>query len=283
MDIITVPTARGRVVRGGSYRHGSLRRGDQGRAGRRRHGRAEPDGRRRYRGRPDHSVGRLDRADARRVIEADGRFVTPGFVDIHTHSDIGILQDPTAENIVRQGVTTHVTGNCGGSPAPDRRTDPPLAERQFPDYGHPVEHEWSSFGEYLGRARPRRRGREHGPAHRSRDRAPRGARLRTAAATGAELGRMRAHVDEAMRGRRVRDVDRARVPAGVLRRDRRDRGARRGRRPTRTGCTPATSGASGRPWSTPCGSASRSASGRAPDPGQPQRAEVGRSAPAPPT
>ena len=53
-----------------------------------------------------------------RTIDARGLVVTPGFVDIHTHSDIGVLQDPTAENAVRQGATTHVTGNCGESPAP---------------------------------------------------------------------------------------------------------------------------------------------------------------------
>lgn len=85
-----------------------------------------------------------------RVIDTRGRFVTPGFVDIHTHSDIGVMQDPTAENAVRQGATTHVTGNCGESPAPiDERTRD-LAEHSWPDYGHPVEHAWATFSDYLG-------------------------------------------------------------------------------------------------------------------------------------
>lgn len=53
-----------------------------------------------------------------RVIDAAGRFVTPGFVDIHTHSDLSILVNRRAESAVRQGATTHILGNCGMSPAP---------------------------------------------------------------------------------------------------------------------------------------------------------------------
>ena len=50
------------------------------------------------------AVGDLAREPARRVIEADGRCVQhQGFIDIHSHSDIGILQDATAENAVRRG------------------------------------------------------------------------------------------------------------------------------------------------------------------------------------
>ena len=51
-------------------------------------------------------VGKLARALAHRTIDAKGLFVAPGFIDIHTHSDIGILVEPTAECAVRQGVTT---------------------------------------------------------------------------------------------------------------------------------------------------------------------------------
>ena len=63
-------------------------------------------------------VGELAGTRADRTIDAKGLFVAPGFIDIHTHSDIGILVEPTAECAVRQGVTTHVIGNCGDSPAP---------------------------------------------------------------------------------------------------------------------------------------------------------------------
>ncbi len=51
-------------------------------------------------------------------INAAEMFVTPGFIDIHTHSDNNILTIPTADNSVHQGLTTIVAGNCGGSPLP---------------------------------------------------------------------------------------------------------------------------------------------------------------------
>src|SRR5437867_8631622 len=60
-------------------------------------------------------VGRIGRAKSDRAIDASGTYVAPGFIDIHTHSDIGILVEPTAECAVRQGVTTHLIGNCGDS------------------------------------------------------------------------------------------------------------------------------------------------------------------------
>ena len=52
------------------------------------------------------------------MIDLDGRFLTPGIIDIHTHSDLSILINRQAESVIRQGVTTHVLGNCGMSPAP---------------------------------------------------------------------------------------------------------------------------------------------------------------------
>ena len=57
-------------------------------------------------------------AAAARVIDADGLVVAPGFIDIHTHARRGIFEVPTAENYVRQGVTTLIEGPDGGSPVP---------------------------------------------------------------------------------------------------------------------------------------------------------------------
>ena len=61
------------------------------------------------------AIGRLDGKTADRIIDARNRVVTPGFIDVHTHSEAGIVKFPQAENFLRDGVTTVVTGNCGGS------------------------------------------------------------------------------------------------------------------------------------------------------------------------
>jgi N-acyl-D-amino-acid deacylase len=55
---------------------------------------------------------------ARRVVEAEGLALAPGFIDIHTHSDYTLAVNPKAESAIRQGVTTLVLGNCGLSAAP---------------------------------------------------------------------------------------------------------------------------------------------------------------------
>jgi N-acyl-D-amino-acid deacylase len=56
--------------------------------------------------------------DATKVIDADGLTVTPGFIDIKTHSDFVLPINPKAESKVRQGVTTEIIGHCGFSVAP---------------------------------------------------------------------------------------------------------------------------------------------------------------------
>jgi N-acyl-D-amino-acid deacylase len=59
-------------------------------------------------------VGRVAASDARRSVDAGGRVLAPGFIDVHTHVE-NIYELPDAENFVRMGVTTLITGNCGGS------------------------------------------------------------------------------------------------------------------------------------------------------------------------
>ncbi|HEX8149192.1 MAG TPA: D-aminoacylase, partial [Pyrinomonadaceae bacterium] len=60
-------------------------------------------------------VGRgIPAAQAARVIDARDQIVAPGFIDVHTHVE-GVYNNPAAENFVRMGVTTLVTGNCGSS------------------------------------------------------------------------------------------------------------------------------------------------------------------------
>ena len=67
-------------------------------------------------------VGAVD-GRGRREIDADGRLVTPGFVDIHTHLDAQLAWDPTASSSCWHGVTSIVVGNCGVTFAPVRPAD----------------------------------------------------------------------------------------------------------------------------------------------------------------
>ncbi len=81
------------------------------------------------------------------VIEARGLVVCPGFIDIHTHSDFTLLCLPLAESKIRQGVTTELIGNCGGSAAPligaARETEMKGAELLG------LTLDWSSLDEYF--------------------------------------------------------------------------------------------------------------------------------------
>jgi N-acyl-D-amino-acid deacylase len=76
-------------------------------------------------------VGFFDTSRAKQTIDAQNKIVAPGFIDVHTHVE-DIYDIPTADNFVRMGVTSLVTGNCGGS-ATDiarflgRMKDKPLA------------------------------------------------------------------------------------------------------------------------------------------------------------
>ena len=67
-------------------------------------------------------VGEID-GRAKKTIDAEGKTVTPGFVDIHTHLDAQIAWDPTASSSCYHGITSVVLGNCGVTFAPCKPED----------------------------------------------------------------------------------------------------------------------------------------------------------------
>jgi N-acyl-D-amino-acid deacylase len=99
------------------------------------------------------AIGDLSREPAGRTIPASGLTVTPGFIDMHSHSDWRLWGNRRAESKIRQGVTTEVIGNCGFSPAPvsdEFRDD----MKGFALYLQPgMDFSWRSMGEYLQRYR----------------------------------------------------------------------------------------------------------------------------------
>jgi N-acyl-D-amino-acid deacylase len=60
-------------------------------------------------------IGILPAESGYRVIDAAGRVLAPGFIDVHTHVEDSLAKIPRADNYILDGVTTIVTGNCGGS------------------------------------------------------------------------------------------------------------------------------------------------------------------------
>jgi len=98
------------------------------------------------------AIGRLSAEKASKIIDADGLVVSPGFIDMHSHSDFELLVNPKAESKIRQGITTEVIGNCGESAAPlndlmkaeTRKTDSLIEEAE-------LQLDWSTMKDYLNK------------------------------------------------------------------------------------------------------------------------------------
>ncbi len=89
------------------------------------------------------AVGQLDGASADQVIDAESMVVAPGFIDLHTHSDIPLLKDGTAQSKVRQGVTLDVIGESESVAPRDGLTG------GYESYGGVPD--WTTFTDYFER------------------------------------------------------------------------------------------------------------------------------------
>ena len=92
------------------------------------------------------AVGEIGPGSGARTIDARGLVITPGFIDIHSHSDESVLMNNALESAVHQGVTCVVAGNCGGASAPVMGLAAEELDRDLAPYE--LERTWTSFGEY---------------------------------------------------------------------------------------------------------------------------------------
>jgi len=94
------------------------------------------------------AIDDLKSSTADMMIDGEGLVVSPGFIDIQTHTDIQLLVNSKAESKIHQGVTMEVSGNCGGSPFPFKDDDfRDYDKRAFEEYGIHVD--WRNTDGYL--------------------------------------------------------------------------------------------------------------------------------------
>src|SRR5580692_3934829 len=91
------------------------------------------------------AIGRLDGAAAKQRIDAAGRIVAPGFIDMLGQSELTVLVDPHVPSKVFQGITTEITGE-GQSVAP---VDAAIAKEAAPRFSHyGITRDWTDFTGY---------------------------------------------------------------------------------------------------------------------------------------
>lgn len=95
-------------------------------------------------------VGDLGTSDAAKIIDAYGKYITPGFIDITNHSDthLTLFKYPDQESLLMQGVTTIIGGNCGASLAPLGSHEAIDAIRKWADPSE-INVNWATMKEYL--------------------------------------------------------------------------------------------------------------------------------------
>ncbi len=85
----------------------------------------------------------------RTELDARGLIVAPGFIDVHSHDDRAVIEQPELPFKLRQGVTTDIIGNCGWALVPRS----PANDAHAPALFGPVKMEWTGFASYFGRLR----------------------------------------------------------------------------------------------------------------------------------
>jgi N-acyl-D-amino-acid deacylase len=100
------------------------------------------------------AIGELGAAPAAERLPLDGRAVCPGFIDMHSHSELTLLLCPTGDSKIHQGVTTEVVGNCGFSPAPLTAESAATVRDLhgfFGSFVHELGWDWRDYGEFAAR------------------------------------------------------------------------------------------------------------------------------------
>ena len=96
------------------------------------------------------AIGNSLEVEAHQSVDATGKVVTPGFIDLHSHADMSFFIDPDADSKITQGVTFEYVGNCGisfcapliGEASSDLNTRKAWYDTEWSP-------EWTSFGDFL--------------------------------------------------------------------------------------------------------------------------------------
>lgn len=90
-------------------------------------------------------------AESKRVINAEGKYLCPGFIDAHSHADLNLIEDGYPENKIFQGVTTEIAGHCGNSLFPINSLIIPAFNSVLQSSGINIDVEWSSAQEFFNK------------------------------------------------------------------------------------------------------------------------------------